>query len=62
MGRRVMASDEGGDMDTEYGTFHANESRGAWYNEDETLYAPMLLDGSFDVNDISEVTVAYENA
>ena len=41
-------------VETEYGTFLPAPEQGGWISEDGKFYAPMLLDGSFDVNDIQE--------
>jgi hypothetical protein len=46
-------------------TFYAYPEQGAWYADGGkvgTLYAPMLLDGSFDPEDVGEIEVAYEDA
>jgi hypothetical protein len=54
---------------TEYGTiaFYPDPSKGAWYESGRgdtvgALYAPMLADGSMDPEEISEISVIYEEA
>jgi len=54
---------------TEYGTlaFYPDPNKGAWYEVGKghtvgALYAPMLADGSMDPEEISEISVTYEEA
>ena len=47
-------------------TFYPVPEKGAWYENGEdkigNLIAPMLLDGSFDPDEIGEIEVRYEDA
>jgi len=54
---------------TEYGTlaFYPDPNKSAWYEVGKgdtvgALYAPMHTDGSMDPEEISEISVTYEEA
>ena len=63
------AAEKAEEYATEYGTFafYPDTYKGAWFEVGRgdrvgALYAPMLADGSMDPEEISEISVTYEEA